>query len=72
MPNYLEITGPKKLFIKGLEDTKILTALNGESMYIDDLTKLLKIPVSKLNSDLTKLEILGVVKKEGVKYFRIS
>ncbi|NCT55269.1 ArsR family transcriptional regulator [bacterium] len=72
MPNSLEITGSKKLFIKGLEDTKILTALNGESMYIDDLTKLLKIPVSKLNSDLTKLEILGVVKKEGVKYFRIS
>jgi len=72
VPNSLEITGSKKLFIKGLEDTKILTALNGESMYIDDLTKLLKIPVSKLNSDLTKLEILGVVKKEGVKYFRIS
>ena len=47
----------------GSDEDRVLKALDGGELHFDVLLEILKIPVNELNSLLTRMELLGMIKK---------
>lgn len=63
----------KQLFVElNAEEQIIVDTLNGQKMYIDQLSSLVKIPVGKLSSVLLVLEFKGLVASLPGKMYKLS
>lgn len=51
-------------------NSPILELLEGGEKSVDELSRLLKIPISKLSEEILELEVGGQIEEKGGKYFR--